>query len=352
MKLTRRFLLSTSLSLGLALGLSGAAAAHEKVKVVTTFSILGDMTARIGGDRVDVTNLVGPDGDAHVYQPSPADARALAGARLVIINGLDFEGWLPRLIDASGYGGTVITASAGVRTIESRDAHAHDEEDDDHGHGHAHGEKDDDHGHDHAHGEKDDDHGHDHAHGEKDHGHDHAHGPEDPHAWLDLTSAGLYVDNIAAALANIDPEGTDTYRANAAALRAEMAALEAEMRAWLATIPMEDRPLVVVPHDAFAYFGRAYGFEFVSPVGTSTETEASARDVAGLVRRIRGGEPALIFGENISDTRLVEQVAREVGQEVAGVLYSGALSPAGGPAPDYVAMMRFNFEALKAAVAR
>ncbi len=211
------------------------AIASEKLPVVASFSILGDMTARIGGDRIELKTLVGPDGDGHVYQPTPADARAVAGARLVIVNGLAFEGWIPRLLQSSGTKATIVEATKGVTPREMKEGDDHD------------------------------------------HDHDHDHGAFDPHAWQSVPNARLYASNIRDALITADPAGKEVYTANAAAYLAELDALDAEIRALVTTIPPERRK-IITSHDAFGYFAEAYGLTFVAPQGVSTEAEFQQRE--------------------------------------------------------------------------
>jgi zinc/manganese transport system substrate-binding protein len=291
----------------LAVILSAPAVAADRLPVVASFSILGDMTARVGGDRVAVTTLVGPDGDAHVYEPTPDDVRAVAAARLLVVNGLGFEGWMDRLAGASGYTGPVVVASKGVAPREIVEEEHADAE-----------------------------------------GHDH-HGI-DPHAWQDVANAVTYVRNIAAGLDAADPVGKATYDANAAAYVAELEALDAEVRAALATLPAERRK-IITSHDAFGYFGAAYGLRLSAPEGISTEAEASAADVAALIRQIRADAVPAIFVENIKDRRLIDQIAAESGAAVGGELYTDALSDKDGPAPTYVEMIRHNAKTLTEALA-
>jgi len=339
--ITRRLLLASATAISFA----APALAQDKLDVVTTFSILGDIVANVGGDRVEVTTLVGPDGDAHVFQPSPADAQAVAGAAVIVANGLGFEGWMDRLVEASGTEATVIDASAGVTPI------AFDEEGHDHGpaEGEAHDhDHEDDHGHDHA---EDEAHDHDHDHADEAGHEGHDHGAFDPHAWQSVTNVALYVGNIADGLAAADPEGADTYETNAAAYLAELDTLDADIRAAVAAIPADHRT-VVTSHDAFGYFGADYDLTFVAPQGMSTESEASAQDVAALITQIREQEIAAVFVENIADRRLLDQIAAETGAQVGGTLYSDALSAADGPAATYLAMMRHNVAQLSAALAQ
>jgi zinc/manganese transport system substrate-binding protein len=330
--LTRRLLLASAAAIAFA----APAFAQDRLNVIATFSILGDIVQNVGGDRVEVTTLVGPDGDAHVFQPAPADAQAVAGADVIVANGLGFEGWMDRLVEASATTAVIITASEGVTPI------AFGEEG--HDHEHAEGEE---HDHDHAEGEA-----HDHDHAEEEAGHDgHDHGAEDPHAWQSVTNVALYVGNIERGLAAADPEGAETYAVNAAAYLAELDALDAEIKAAVAALP-EDRRTVVTSHDAFGYFAAAYGLSFVAPQGVSTEAEASAQDVAGLITQIRDAGIAAVFVENIADPRLLEQIAAETGAKIGGTLFSDALSGPEGPAGTYLTMMRHNLGQLTAALSQ
>ncbi len=348
----------TLLASSMLVGVSAAPAmAQERVSAVATFSILGDLVSQVGGERVDVTMLVGPDGDGHVYSPSPADARRLTEADIIFKNGLLYEGWIDRLIASSGTQAPVIAVAGNINAIPDSE-HGQDHEDDDHeGHGHDdHGHDHDDHGHDdhahddHAHG--DDDHGHDdHAHGDDDHDdhahddvhgdvHDDVHGDFDPHAWQDVGNVKVYVANIRDALIAHDPEGAELYGANADAYIAELDALDGKIRETVEALP--DGALVITSHDAFRYFTHAYGLEFDAPTGTSTEVEATARDVARLIDTIRANNIRAVFAESLTDARLIEQIAREADVPVAGTLHSDALSPPDGPAGTYIDMMRHN----------
>lgn len=303
----------------LALGLStvATAALAEPVKVVASFSILGDMVANVGGDHIALTTLVGPDGDAHVFQPSPSDARAVAGARLVIISGLGFEGWMERLTEAAAYKGKVVVASAGVTPREMA------EEEEEEGHE---------------------------EHAEEGHGHDHHdHGNVDPHAWQDLSNGMRYVDNIAAGLIAADPANAADYRARAAAYRARLEALDAKVKAAINALPAERRK-IITSHDAFGYFAAAYGLEVLAPQGVSTESEASAKGVALLINQIKETKAPAVFLENVTDPRLIEQIAKETGARIGGTLYSDALSGASGDASTYIAMFEHNVAALTAAL--
>jgi zinc/manganese transport system substrate-binding protein len=293
----------TLLFAGLAGVLPYAARAQEKPKVVATFSILGDLARNVGGDRVEVSTLVGPDGDAHVYSPTPADGRRLAEAKLVIANGLKLEGWMGRLIKSSGTKARVIEGAKGVQPVKA----------------------------------------------EGEHGHGHPHADIDPHAWQSVPNVKLYVANIRDGLIAADPAGKADYEASAAAYLAKLDALDTEVRAAVERIP-RDRRKIITSHDAFGYFQKAYGVAFVAPQGVSTEAEASAKDVARIIQQIRREKIPAVFLENISDQRLVARIAKESGAKIGGRLYSDALSAEGGPAGTYIDMMRHNITALSAAL--
>lgn len=307
--LNRRHVIA-GLTAGLALSaVPLMARAQEKLPVVASFSILGDFAREIGGERAAVTMLVGPDGDAHVYSPTPADAKSMTAAKLVLINGLKFEGWLSRLIKSSGTSATIATATRGISPLKLKD--------DDHDQG-------------------------------KKGGHDHA-GGDDPHAWQSVANAKLYIANIRDALSAADPAGKAAYEANAAAYLGKLDALESEIQAAVARIPA-DRRKAITSHDAFGYFVKAYGIEFVAPQGVSTEAEASAKDVARIIRQVKAQKIPAVFLENITNPRLIEQIARETGAKIGGRLYSDALSNASGPAGTYIEMMRHNIRQIEKAL--
>jgi zinc/manganese transport system substrate-binding protein len=297
---------------------SPALAQDKPVKLVASFSIIADFARNVGGDRVDIATLVGPDGDAHVYEASPADAAKVAGADLVLVNGLGLEGFLPRLIEASATKAPVVEVTRGATLIEgSEEGHHH--------HGEEAGDKA----------------------GADHHGHDH--GAHDPHAWQSIPNAEIYVANIADALCSVDSEGCATYRSNAEGYVAELKALDTEVRAAVASIP-QDRRTIITSHDAFGYFAHEYGLSFLAPEGISTEAEASAADVAALIRQVREDKASAIFVENISDPRLAERIAGETGLKIGGELYSDALSGPDGPASTYIDMMHHNVATIRNAI--
>lgn len=275
------------------------------LEVVVSFSILGDLVRQVGGERVRVVTLVGPDQDAHNYQPRPSDARRIGAAHLVVVSGLGFDPWLERLAHTAGFKGTVLVASHDIEPIAAPDTR-------DDAHGHRHGTHRD---------------------------------ATDPHAWQDVSRTQRYVANIANALTLADAAGANLYRHNAARYIAELKALDTEIRNALSRIPAERRK-VVSSHDAFGYFAHAYGVRFLAPAGISNQSEPSASGVAQLIRQLRREKVPVVFVESISDPRLVERIRKESGARLGGTLYSDALSGADGPAPTYVAMMRHNLDTL------
>ena len=280
---------------------------QEKIKVLASFSILGDLVREVGGDRVEVSTLVGPNTDMHGFQPTPANAKAVAGAKLVVINGLGLEGWADRLVKAANYKGARLVASKGVKALTA--------ETEGHGHNHKHKHSD----------------------------------RYDPHAWQEVANVKIYVANIRDALAGVDPEGRETYAKNAAAYLQKLDALEAEIKQLFAGLSEKERR-AITSHDAFHYVGDAYGIEFLAAQSAGGDTQPSARDVARLIQQIRKQGVKAVFIENISNPRIVEQIAKETGAKIGGTLYSDALSQAGGPAPTYLDMMRHNAKTIAAAL--
>jgi zinc/manganese transport system substrate-binding protein len=286
-----RRLLLTAVALALAMSPSRA---DERLNVVASFSILADFVKNVGGDKVDLATLVGPNSDVHVYAPAPSDAKRVADAKLLIINGLGLEGWLPRLVQSSGSKAAIVTASNGIAPLK--------------------------------------------------------HGPEaDPHAWQSVANAKIYVANVRDALAAADPGDAAAFHANADRYLAELDALDAEVRAAVARIPPERRK-VISTHNAFGYFAAAYGIAFIAPSGVSTENEPSARDIAAIITQIRTEKIPAVFLENISDDRLIRRVAAETGAKVGGALYSDSLTGEKGPAPTYIDLVRHNIKALTSAL--
>jgi zinc/manganese transport system substrate-binding protein len=308
LKLLRRVALMSVITLS-PIGFSAAQA--EGLDVVASFSIIGDFARNVGGDRIHLTTIVGPDGDAHVYEPSPADATAMAKANVVLVNGLHFEGFLQRLVEASGTKATVVELTKGVTPLEFKPEFAEEDEG-----GATAGD---------------------------------AHGNIDPHAFQSIANAKIYVANIADAFCAADAAGCDGYKANAAAYTEKLDALEGDVKDAIASIPADKRT-IITSHDAFGYFEHEYGLIFRAPEGISTEAEPSAADVAKLIDQVKQDKAAAIFVENITNTRLIEQIASETGLKVGGTLYSDALSPADGPASTYIDMMKNNITTIKGAI--
>lgn len=287
--MTMRFILFCALSL-----IASPLQAAERLSVVASFSILGDFVRNVGGDRIDLTTLVGADGDVHVYTPAPGDAKRIAAAKLVIVNGLGLEGWLPRLVQSAGSKAKVVTASAGITPLKLGAA-------------------------------------------------------ADPHAWQSVPNARIYVTDIANALAAAAPDEAEFFRAQARAYLEKLETLDREVREAVAKIPAERRK-VISTHDAFGYFSAEYGIRFIAPLGVSTETEPSARDIAAIIGQIKAARIPAVFLENISDDRLIRRIAAETGAKVGGTLISDGLTGEKGPAPTYIDMVRHNIKALTSAL--
>jgi zinc/manganese transport system substrate-binding protein len=270
--------------------------AGSRINVVASFSILGDLVSNVGGDRVEVTSLVGRNSDVHIYSPAPSDARKVADAKLVIVNGLGLEGWLSRLLQSSGSKAQIVVATKGITPLKL--------------------------------------------------------GSEaDPHAWQSVANAKVYVTNIRDALVAADPSGAEIYRENADRYLAELDRLDTEVRAAVDTIPPGRRKLIST-HDAFGYLAAAYGIEFIAPLGVSTESEPSGGDIARIIKQIKAERIPAVFPENISDERLIRRIASETGANIGGTLYSDSLTNENGAAPTYIAMVRHNIKALTSALAR
>ncbi|TXL69403.1 metal ABC transporter substrate-binding protein [Vineibacter terrae] len=283
---------------------SPAAAQQQTLQAVASFSIIGDMLREVGGDRVEVTTIVGPDQDAHTYQPTPSNAKAVAAAKVLVVNGLGFEGWIERLARAAPFKGTRIVLTDGIAKPLQLDASGKS-------------------------------------------GHKHAHDAPDPHTWQDIANGRLYVRNIVAGLAAADPASADAYRQRGADYDRRLAGLDDWVRSQIATVPADKRK-VITGHDAFQYFAKAYGVEFLAPIGISTDQEPSAQQVAALIRQMQREHIKAVFIENMSNPKLVEQIARDAGGAVGPSLYVDALSKPGGPADTYEKMFRHNVPALVA----
>jgi zinc/manganese transport system substrate-binding protein len=275
----------------------GAPTVTSPIRVVVSFSILQDLVQAVGGADVAVTSLIGPDSDAHVFEPKPDQARLLSQAQLFVVNGLGFEGWLTRLTGSAQYRGPVLVATEGITPVTRTEA------------------------------------------GE-------AAPLPDPHAWQDAHNAVIYADNIAQALAGADPARANAYRQRFREYKAKIEALDRHVRDEVGAIPAEKRR-VITNHDAFGYYGKAYGVTFLAPEGISTDSEPSAKTIAELIRQIRREGIKALFLENVSDPRLVQELARESGATLGPPLYSDALSRSNGPAPTYVRMIEYNTAALK-----
>jgi zinc/manganese transport system substrate-binding protein len=293
--MNRRQFQISAFALALMVGLSPAQAAG-KLKVIASFSVLGDMVKNVAGNDIDLKVLVGPNGDTHEYQPTPNDAKAIAKADLVLVNGFGLEGWMTRLIKSSGYKGKIVEATQGIEPLKWQEEGA-------------------------------------------------APDAKDPHAWQNAANGKVYVANVRDALVAADPAHADDYRKNAEAYIAKIEETDAWVKAEIAKVPEAQRK-VISTHDAFQYFAKAYNVEFLAPQGISTEAQPSAAGVAKLVDQIRAQKITAVFFENMTDSRLIKQLEKDAGAHVGGTLYSDAISAPEEPAPNYLAMFMHNVPAL------
>jgi zinc/manganese transport system substrate-binding protein len=268
--------------------------AQEKMNVVASFSILGDFVKNVGGDLVEVKSLVGPNGNPHAFQPTPADARAIAEARVVFVNGLGFEGWLDRIVTASGTKAAIVVATKGIDPIAPN-------------------------------------------------------GRTDPHAWQSVGNAKIYIANIRDGFIAADPRDKAIFEANAAAYQAKLDALEQQVRTEMDKIPGDQRR-VIVAHRAFEYFAKAYGVTFFAPQGPAMEAEPSAQALAAVINQIKTEKIRAVFFENIADRKLLQQISQESGAKIGGLLYSDALSEPTAAAPTYLDLVRNNIVELTRAL--
>ena len=292
--LPRRFLLASATALAL---LSAPAHAADPLPVTASFSILGDLVRVVGAERVAVTTLVGPDEDAHVFEPKPSDVKTILGSKLLVTNGLGFEPWAGKLAKSAGYKGEFVIASKGVKGRAMADEHGHAE--------------------------------------------------SDPHAWQNPNNVVLYVRNIAAGLSRVDPAGASAYQANAEAYVKELLALDSWAKEQFAAIPAVKRK-VITSHDAFGYFAAHYGIKFLAPQGVSTEAEPSAKQVAQLIRQLQREKIKAVFVENMTNPKLLAQLSKDAGVTVGTALYADALSAPGKPGSTYLQMVRHNVTQLAA----
>jgi len=265
-----------ALLIAITVGMMSQSVSAKTLNVMTSFSILGDITQQVGGTHVKVTSLVGPDGDPHTFEPTPQDSAALSKADVVVVNGLELEGWLDRLIKASGFHGTLIVASEGVKT------HTMDED---------------------------------------------GKSVVDPHAWNSAANGAIYAKNIMDGLIKSDPEDKAALTASGERYIAQLNQLDGWAKKRFSDIPAEKR-IVLSSHDAFGYFSNQYHVRFLAPQGLSSESEASAADVAALIEQIKAQHVHTWFMENQLDPRLVKQIANATGAKAGGELYPESLTQA------------------------
>ncbi|MEI8321024.1 MAG: metal ABC transporter substrate-binding protein [Alphaproteobacteria bacterium] len=272
---------------------SGVAFSKEPLRIVSTFSILADLVKEIGGDRVHVDCIVGPDSDPHIYEPRPSDIIKISNAQIIFINGLGFEGWLERLMSAAESDGKLVVATDHIypRLVFEGTV------------------------------------------------------VQDPHAWHSVANTKIYITNIRDKLIEIDPSSEKYYERRFQIFYKKLTDLDKKIREKIDKIPPERRKIITA-HDAFGYFGNAYGVQFMAPQGISTESEARVHQVIFLIKQIKALKVKTIFIENISDPKLIEQIGKEAGAKIGGTLYSDALSGPEGPASSYIKMMEYNIDLL------
>ncbi|HAT09637.1 MAG TPA: hypothetical protein DCS97_03385 [Planctomycetes bacterium] len=281
----------------------------EPIPVITGSTVVHDLAVRIGGERFSISCLLRPGVDPHAYQPVPDDIRRLTAARMVILNGMGFEGWFDGLAKEAAFAGTVVQASAGIEPVMTAGCT---------------------------------DHSHDHT-------HDHQASVPDPHPYNSMRQGVRYAENIRDALIAAAPDAAEAVRTRAEALIAELRRTDAWATAELASIP-KARRVIIANHGALAYFARDYGFQVLAPNGAFEDSEPSAKQLAELIALIRNQGVRGVFLEYAKNPRLVEQLAAEAGVKVAATLYLDGLGPAGSPAESYQGMFRSNVAAILAAL--
>ncbi|WP_375624651.1 MULTISPECIES: metal ABC transporter solute-binding protein, Zn/Mn family [unclassified Bartonella] len=302
-KFAQKFVLLGALLLALS---PFSASAHNKIKVVASFSILADLVKNVGDNHISMTTFVGPNANTHAYEPTPHDAQALRNAQIIFINGLHLEGFIDRLITASGTKALLVEVSANIPSLKMKN---------------------------------------------QEHNAHHHNSVIDPHAWQTIPNVKIYVKNIATAFCKIDPQSCTSYKKNAETYIQKLTIAQDTLKTKIATIP-KDKRIIITSHDAFGYFAEEYGFTILAPQSASTEAEATAADVAKLIKQIKANKAAALFVENISNPRLIKQIAKETGLKIGGTLYSDALSNKNGPAATYLDMMEHNVNTIIDAITK
>jgi zinc/manganese transport system substrate-binding protein len=279
--------------------------AANKPTVVATFSVLGDMVANVAGNNVELLTIVGPDGDTELYQPTLADSRAVAGARIVFMNDLndEFEPWLEPLLKQAGFSGTKVAASRGAKTMTAEEERPISGRE--------------------------------------------AAPAIDQHAWMDPKNAVVYVKNIAEALARVDPAGAADYKARATAYVKQLQTVDAWLRTEMTAVPIAKRR-VLASHDSLQYLAKACGITLIAINGWTNKSEPSAAELARLAQQIEAEHVHALFLDSITDPRAMERISKETGATISGTLYGDSLSKPGGEAGTYIEMIRHDVATLKA----
>jgi zinc/manganese transport system substrate-binding protein len=293
------------LAIGVVLTQADSAVAADKIKVIATFSVIADMVANVAGDHVDLTTIVGPDGDIEMYEPSAGDVPKVAKARILFMNGLndEFEPWLDSLLKQARFSGTKVVVSRGVKALSTDDEHPVGGR------------------------------------------------PKatmlDQHAWLDPRNGIIYVKNISDALARIDPANAEDYRGRAGAYTQQLRALDTWAHAEMNAVPAAKRRMLA-SHDSLQYLANGFAITMISVNGWTNKSEPSAADLARLTDQIRREHVKALFLDSITDPRAMERISKETGAVIGGTLYGDALSQSGGEAATYIEMIRHDVVTMKA----
>lgn len=271
--------------------------AVAKPKVVATINILADITSQVAGDKLEVESLLPTGTDPHTYEPSPGDARQIAQAAVIVRNGLHLEGWLDKLISSAGANARLITAASKVKAIQAQDYS----------------------------------------------------NSFDPHAWMSLDNALLYVDEIEAGLSAAFPEFKSDFAENAKLYKSKIQEAEIRVWRWVNAIP-PGRRHIITSHDAFRYFARRYGFEVASILGTSTDADVSLADINHLIQVVKDYQVPAIFIEAALNPKILNQLAHDLGIRIGGHLYTDSFGPKGSDADSYLAMILHNTQTLNLAL--
>lgn len=288
------------LALGLVLTASPLMAKDGKLKVVTTFTVIADMAQNVAGDAAEVVSITKPGAEIHGYQPTPRDLLKAQDADLILWNGLNLERWFEQFF-VNLRDVPAATVSDGIEPMPISGG-TYD-------------------------------------------------GKPNPHGWMALTSAELYVDNIARALAEADPDNAATYAANAEAYKAEIAAVIAPLRDAARALP-DNKRWLVTSEGAFSYLARDFGLRelFLWPI--NADAQGTPQQVRAVIDAVREHDIGVVFSESTVSDKPARQIARETGAAYGGVLYVDSLSSPDGPVPTYLDLLRVTSETIVAGLSQ